>query len=614
MNKTFKKAVAVLISAVMLFSVSSFAFASEVKTDCGGDCGITPSIIIPGLFQSETLAYDENGDVLLDSDGNVRTGPFFLDTNEVIMDAVTNTLLPLTKTLVNQKDENGEFADALSRVLGNALMGRIKSDENGKLISSSAVKYTESMAKLSQHDKEWAYTNIPLQLYAENAGEDHLYFFSYSSFGNIIDIADELYALIKQVKEETGHKKVNIVPVSQGGAVCNALLEFHKDVTEDLNRIIYIIPASDGSDLIGDIYAYGLNDTDEALYDYMIPSLLEGQEWIGYLANLLLRLFPKDTLNDILDTVIDTLISDYLVNATAIWALIPQESYAVAREKYLNDGKHDEIMRQTDLYARAQANARQNILNARNAGVTVFDICGYNIPLFTISKSWDKKNADGIIQLDSTSLGATSVKVNECLPQGYLQQNTHIADGTCTNPLHNHIDPYNLVDASTGLLPDNTFYFYGHSHVLTAGCGTVITLAVRLLLDESFTDVYSHPDEYLQFNNFVVTADLEKDVNALKNMLVSGKVPEEYIDKAEKAVKEAEEAIAMTQVDVESFNTAQDNFNRVYEEILMTDEEYASSKKQENFLDVLNKIFSVLMKIVNNVLRRFIGDKGFSER
>lgn len=612
MNKTLKKIISLFLSVIMLFSLSSFAFA-EVKTDCGGKCGITPSIIIPGLFQSETVAYDDDGNILLDSDGNKREGPFFLDTNDIIMSAIKDALIPLSKTLINQKDEDGKFANALGDVLGKAVMGRVTSDENGKLLHSDAVKYKGSVASLSEHDREWAYNNIPIQLYGEKAGEDHMYYFSYSSFGNILDIADELYALIKQVKEETGHDKVNLVPVSQGGAVCDALLEFHKDVVSDLNRIVYIIPASDGSDVIGDIYAYGLNDSDDALYDYMIPSLIEGQEWLGYLANFLLRLFPKDTLNDILDVAVDKLISEYLINSTAIWALIPRDSYLIAREKYLNDGNHDEIMRQTDLFSQAQANARQNILDARNAGVTVFDICGYNVPLFSIAKSWDTQNADGVIQLDSTSFGATSLGVNKPLPDGYVQQNTHIADGTCSNPEHNHIDPYNLVDASTGLLPDNTFYFYNQSHVKTAACDTVITLAVRLLLDETFTDVYSHPDEYLQFNNFVVTKDFKRHVEILKNLLDTGKMPEAYVEKAEKAIDEAEKALAMTQVDVVRFNEAQDNLDKVYEEILMTDDGCAKELKKEKLTSFFDRFFTVIMKIVTTVLRRFFGDKGFSE-
>lgn len=616
MKHSFKKCLALLLSIIMTASLLSVSFAAGTKTKCGGNCGTVPSIVIPGLFQSETYCLDENGNPLLDSDGNVRTGPFFLDTNEIIKEAVTKALVPLAATLISQNDENDRFGKALGDVLGKALIEQVKSDANGKPVHNfGAVKYTSSMAELSQHDKEWAYDAIPLQLYAQQAGEDHLYFFSYNSMGNIIEIADELYNLIQQVKEETGHDKVNVAPISQGGAVFNALLEFHKDVINDINRIVYIIPAVDGSDVIGDIYAYGLNTSDDAIYDYLIPTLLgDDQQWLGYLVNLLLRILPKDTLKRILSVAVDTLISDYLINTTAIWALIPQESYLIAREKYLLGDEHDEIRRQTDLFYQAQVNAHKNILAAREAGVSVFDICGYNKALYPVAQSWDKKNADGVIHLNSTSLGAVSAPVDSRLPEGYTQQNSHIEDGTCSDPTHNHIDPYFMVDASAGLLPDNTFYFYGQNHESTGRCDTVINLAIRLLLDDSFKDVYSYPEEYSQFNNYVLMRGFRNDVANVRTLLDKGRVPSEYINETEKAVADAEEVLKMTNIDLVKYNEAMDNFYAVREKLLMLDESYAESKEEKEKTDFINSLLARLMKLINSIIRKYFGDKGFSER
>lgn len=604
-----------MLSVIMLFSLSSLAFASGTKTTCGGKCDKAPTIIIPGIFQSETYALDEDGNPLLDSNGKERKAPFYMDTNEVIKAAVTEAVIPFASTLITQEDKEDELAKAVGNVVGEALAGVCKSDENGKPVNNvGAVKYSGSVASLSQHDKDWAYKAIPLQLYSQGAGEDHLYFFSYFSLGNVIEIADELYDLVKQVKEETGHDKVNIVPISQGGAIFNALLELHKDVINDLNRIIYIVPAVDGSDVIGDIYAYGLNDSDDALYDYMIPSLLGDQEWLGYLINLLLRLSPKETVNRILDKTVDVLISDWLANTTAVWALIPQESYLIAREKYLSDEKHAEIRRQTDIFYEAQVHAHRNILDARNAGVTVFDVCGYNTPLYSIAKSWDQQNADGVIDLDSTSLGAYNMPVGKTLPENYVQANTHIKDGTCSDPTHSHIDPYNIVDASTGLLPDNTFYFYGLNHEKTGHCDTVINLAIRLLLDETFTSVYSYPEEYAQFNNFVVSGQFRNDTNYIRKMLSKNNVPEEYVERAQKAVADADEALAMTNVDLEKYNAAYENFYSVRHDILMKlDENYAQKTEEEKQEKQKNGILSAILKLINNLIRRFFGDKGFSQ-
>ena len=103
--------------------------------------------------------------------------------------------------------------------------------------------------------------------------------------------------------------------------------------------------------------------------------------------------------------------------------------------------------------------------------------------LYAIVDSWDNVNADGIIQLESTSMGAVSYGVDVELPEGYVTENPR-----CTNPDHNHIDPHNIVDARAGLLPDHTFYFYNQNHEKTGNNDVVMLLAVELLTDENFKD------------------------------------------------------------------------------------------------------------------------------
>ena len=86
-------------------------------------------------------------------------------------------------------------------------------------------------------------------------------------------------------------------------------------------------------------------------------------------------------------------------------------------------------------------------------------------------------------------MGAYAANIGETLPEDYKQANTH-----CSNPEHKHISPDRVVDASTGLLPDTTFYFNGQKHEQTALNDTILKLALRLLEDDSIQDVYSNPD------------------------------------------------------------------------------------------------------------------------
>ncbi len=595
----------------MILPTFAMLSSAQVYTTCGGNCGKSPSVVIPGLFQSEVLCYDDNGELMLDSDGNVRTGPFFMDTQETVINAVKKALLPLSKTLITQKDDQHQFAEALGDVLGEALLERIKSDDNGDFVHDiRAVQYTTSIARMNAHDKAWALGAIPLNSYIDVAGADHLYFFSYSSLDNMDKLAKQVKELIETAKRETGHDKVNVVPISQGGSIFNAVMEYYPELKDDIDRVIYVVPAADGSDLIGDIYAYGLIDDDDALYDYMFPMLLgSDSEWLGYLIDLLIRVLPKEVLNDTLDIAVDKLISEYLVNSTAIWGLIPTESYPIAREKYLMSESKSVIREQTDRFYQAQLNANENILKFKESGVEFFDIVGYNKNLYPIVDSWNQVNADGIIQLSSTSLGATSAKVNGTLPVGYTQQGNSY--GTCSDPTHNHIDPQNMVDASTGLLPDHTFYFYNHDHEKTGGCDVIINLAVRLLWDKSFKDVYSYPNEFPQFNNSRFTKNVNSKLRAAKSLDLTDVSPEDVAE-LKAAISEVEQLLSQTIVDAEAFNSAEERLNIIYEKIAIpkTDEE----AKEENAKSFFMQLFTKFLNFFNKIVNYFLGNNGFSDK
>ena len=106
--------------AIVMLSTTFVVAASAVDTQKA-----VPSIVVPGLFQSETKYY-ENGKAT-----NLEA-PFFMgDTIELVGVALTEALVPISKMLISQEDKDQKAAKALSGILGDALMGRLKSDENG---------------------------------------------------------------------------------------------------------------------------------------------------------------------------------------------------------------------------------------------------------------------------------------------------------------------------------------------------------------------------------------------------------------------------------------------------------------------------------------------------
>ncbi len=605
MKKNTKKSLSVFLAALLVFA--SFSVVSVFAADAPCDCEYCPSIVIPGIFQSNVRYLDENGNEMLNADGEPYAAPFFMkSTDEIVKNALEEALVPLAGLLLTQTDIDNRCATAVAEVLGDALLSNIALDEYGHVIKNiQADRYTTSLANLTAAEREYALDQIPLDLYVEIAGLDHLYFFSYHSTGNMIDNVEELYELIQIAKEETGHDKVNLVPISQGGSVENALMQYYRDnglaFEDDVNRVCYVVPAADGASVLGDIYHYGLLDDDDALYGYMFPSLLDkDQEYLAYLINLILRILPNADVNNILDTAVHLLIEDYLEYSTMLWALVPSKDYPDCREMYLSDPEDVHVREQTDWYYNAQVNARDYILEYKEKGVEFFDIVDYNVTMYQIVDCWDDVNADGIIHLDSESFGATSVAVNKSLPDDYVQANTY-----CTDPSHNHIDEARLVDASTGILCESTFYFKNQNHEQTARNDVIMRLAIRILTDESFKDVYSDP-AYPQFNYARDSRGIIRTYNSWKNYDTS-KLSPELAAEFEYALSEVEKAINSTCMPTEEFNVAKDRFDGVVYKVANGQEKPVETP--DAFLSFLAKIF----KLWSEVMLRFFGGKGWSD-
>ncbi len=433
---------------------------------------------------------------------------------------------------------------------------------------------------------------MSLNHYAQVAGEDHLYYFAYDSFGNNLSITDELYAYIQQVKLETGHDKVNLVPVSLGGTIANSLFEFYPEVYNDLNRVLFIVPALDGSNIIGDVYTNNLSLEDEMLYRDLFPSFLDG--YLGYLINILMRVLPKGVLHAVLDKAVDSLMDTVLVNCTVMWSLVPQAYYAEAAGNLLSGPEHAEIRRQTDLYYQAQQNSDANILKLIENGVSVFDICDYNQSLYAIAGSWDECNSDGVIHLSSTSMGATSGLVDTPLPDDYVQQN-------CLE--HNHISPDRIVDASTGLLPDHTFYFRNQHHEGTGRNDVIIKLATELLLNNDFTDVYTMPERFPQFNVGREARGFTGDVAKAKAIDQSALTPENAAE-LQAAIEQADAMLNNTVVVYEEYTDARD---RLFAIMVKIGERNAPEDKSKE--ELLTKV----CKFLSDTLYTYWGARGFSD-
>ena len=540
MKNSLKKAISVLLCLMMVLTMGIISVSAEeadfsVRTDCNGECEFYPTIIVPGLGQSNTWLADENGVLLTDDAGNYITSfPAYVQTDKLIK----TLALPALKSLFTQSDAG--LSEAAKQAVWDAF-GHQACDENA-MPSDRIVteKYLQSTADTPDFGQTEVFGHVPFNLYDTKQPFDHMYYFAYSSFGNHLQLVDELYEFIQMVKAQTGHDKVNLVPLSQGGTLFSGLIEYYPEVVNELHKIILVVPALDGSTIIGDAFNGNFSiDNLDFLYNGFLENLGLLDEFTARLIEVALRILPDEVIMKVVNAALSTLVEDVMTTSTNMWVLCPSADYPTAAEKYLSTPERAEIRRQTDIYYQTQLHAKDNILNLVENGVQVFCFCEYDIPMIDVGATWNTQNADFIIQTDSTSMGAYFANCGETLPEDYVQKNTY-----CSDPTHNHISPDRVVDASAGLLPDQTFYFDGQRHDLTALNDIILKLALNLIECDDIKDVYSLP-EFPQFNIGRITSNVRIYMNQVKELDTAGMSAAEIAEK-NAAVAEAEALLDTT--------------------------------------------------------------------
>ena len=555
MKRTLRSTLALLLCTALLLAALPFGATAAAdpaaqpaegkRTDCGADCPFFPTIIVPGLGQSSTIVIDENGEPVLDKDGNkISSFPAYVQLGKLI----GKLLVPALLSLVTQRDVGLSKAgvEAIDLCFGlNAC------DLNGQLGNQVMTeKFPYSYAEYSKYDRDVVNHHIPFEQYPTDLPRDHLYYFEYNSFGNHIDLANELYDFIQMVKAQTGHDKVNLVPLSQGASITSAMIEYHPEIKDQLHKILFVVPALDGSKIIGDVFNDRIAFLDaDYLYNGFLEDMRLLDEHTARLIEVAARVLPDELIVKVLTAAVNELVGGVMIRSTSMWALCPSEDYPSAAEKYLSAPEMAEIRAQTDRYYQVQLHARDNIAALQAAGVQIFDLAEYDFPLIDVGESWNKQNGDFIIQLDSTSMGATAANCGETLPAGYVQQNTH-----CSNPDHNHISPDNVIDASTGLLPDTTFYFKGNRHDLTQHNDTILKIAMDLIAHDDLKDVFTDPDlpQFLPGRNVSELKPLLAQARALDTT----KLPPAKADAINDAIIQAEAVLADTSGTMEDIDAA----------------------------------------------------------
>lgn len=487
-----KKIISILLCVLMVFSCTGVAFAANENTYTPDYDENTPVVVLHGIGQNNTYILDENGNRRLDSTGDYMTGwPLEIDVGALISRILPNFIF----SIITRQD-NG-LSDAMREGAYEFLYAIHKDNEGNYENDVEVPCYNVPMSEMPKEVREHIYDMIPLRRCGEIIGEDNLYYFGYDSLGDIQATTDRLHKYINEiVLPQTGAKQVNICPISLGGTVAVNYIDKYPEDHELIKKIVYVVPAIDGSDIVGDVLTGNLSIyDDETLYNKLLVTLM-GDTYTTYLLNIVLRILPSTVLRQALEGLCEGAVEAAIRNTTQLWALCPTKYYPEAREKWLSDDEHAVIREKVDAFMEARADLEENTSSIIANGGSVYDIVCYDLELFPLTADYRTTNSDGIIQSASTSMGATFAPLGTTLGENYVAKGTY-----CSNPAHNHLSPDGMVDATTGLLPCTTWFFKGQSHEDLANNDVVLTLATELMTDDNMVDVYSNPVAYPQFNN-----------------------------------------------------------------------------------------------------------------
>ncbi len=586
MKKIFKRVIATALCVAMLVSAGSIGAAAATETDCNGKCDYSPVIILPGINHSPTYLYDENDQPVMDGDSQVGGTLLILNTAALSAGPIIKAVFSILGTLVLQHNVG---LDKVAYDLVSDLFSIQKCDENGDHIANlKTQRWYHSLEHMTEDEIDWVYRMVPMKSLVDVIGEDHAYFFTFNLVGDPMDSADDLHEYIKMVKEQTGHDEVTLLPVSLGGTILTAYLE--KYGHDGIDQIVNAVACLDGTDIVADFYAREWNLSDEFLYHEFIANIFvesNDSPTLGYLINTLLHIFPRSGINALLSGAMSGILDTMMLNCPQFWAMLPSYRYEALAERYLSD--NPVLKARTDAFQKARLNLKKNILEAVEDGVRVNSIAGANLDLgeqmytyFGIVASADKVNSDGIINLSSTTLGATGAPGEKTLSDIEYDGKSY-----CTNPKHNHISPDNMVDASTSILPENTWIFLEQHHEV-GNNDVVLNLAKAIILGE-VKDVNDKPEKYPQFNGSCTTKYIRRwrlpDAYAILEQEANGEITLTAEDKAEliAAVEEGEAVISSTICDQAKVEASENRLNAILHKVGAPG--YENIEEEESTLD-----------------------------
>lgn len=434
-----KKLISILLTVIMIFSSAVCAFAYE---------GDTPFILVAGM------------NVMPLYDGDTQVWPL---TQDKIVSLAKSLASPLSQ-LVKTKDYSAFGEKALPAVY--SVLSPLECDADGESVYNITTPvYNENMSAYPELYKSEDKDELGIVRAAcEKYGAENVYFYNYDWRLDPLVHADGLRGLVETAMREHNTDRVNIACCSMGGTVVTSYL--YKYGAENVKNVIMLSTAFQGVESVGAMLSGELYIDKDALFNricdlgktditslfYNILTIAADTAGLGGAVEDICA----DVLNELKDDIYSSVLKKVFGCMPGIIDLTAAEDYENAKAFMLDGNANAKLIARCDEYIyNVQMNAKSILEKAIDDGANVYIVCQYGLqglPVYSHTAS----NTDLLIDVKYASGGAVSADLGETLPEDYIQS---VDNG------HNHISADRMIDASTCMFPEYTWFIKNQAHV-----------------------------------------------------------------------------------------------------------------------------------------------------
>ena len=379
-----KKAVSILLSVLLVFSISVVSFAEETQND---------------LIDSEYPLVVCRG---MDFDG--LTGDLGLETEHnalkpIEFGGIVSTLAKCVANAMKEGSLDGIMPPLMEYL--DYIMGELACDENGESVYNTTMKsyplaignypeYLEDHSEVAPMEHGIVMTGV------QRYGADKVYYYAYDWRFSPADTCDGLNDMIELAKAEHGTDKVNLVCASMGGAVVDAYL--YEYGTESLNKCIFDGTVFCGTYVVSDLLQGKVLITGTGLEYFLYDKLGDNNFLVKSLKAVGLLDSVADIAMKFVDRykgyVYDNFLRDTFVTMPALWAIVLPDEFEACIEYMFpteeDKAKYSNIIEEATELNEMMSGMDDLLLSLPEKGVEVAVFAGYHmspVPVYERSAS-----------------------------------------------------------------------------------------------------------------------------------------------------------------------------------------------------------------------------------